>query len=43
MWWTHLNGGCCCMDTKIVCNEKLLGEVKWAAAYAASLLRGCRE
>ena len=45
IYWTHLCGGCCGMETQIVCTESLLGEgVKWdAAAYATSLLRGCRE
>lgn len=29
--------------TKIVCAERLLGKVKWAAAFATPLPRGCRE
>lgn len=42
IWWTHLHGGCCGTEKQILRTKTLPG-VKSAAAYAASLLRGCRE
>lgn len=29
------------METQIVCTDRLLREVKWAAAYATSMLHDC--
>lgn len=42
IWWPHLCGGCRGMET--LHQETPRGKaVKWAVAYATSLLLGCRE